>query len=127
MTASGTAPLAYQWRKGGVNLTNGGRVSGATSATLTIGNVEAGDAGSYDVIVSNSAGSVTSNAATLTVSAPPVVTVRPVSRTVSAGGSTSLTATVTGADGFELTPTPAYVNNVNAGTATARTTPCAWR
>lgn len=61
VAASGTAPFTYQWRKGGQNIQN------ATSATLTLNNVQTGDAGSYDVIVTNSVNSVTSNAATLTV------------------------------------------------------------
>ncbi len=62
------AQVSYQWRKGGSNLNNAGRITGATSATLTITNIQAGDTGSYDVVVTNSTGQVTSNAATLTVS-----------------------------------------------------------
>lgn len=54
-------PLSYQWLKNGTN------VVGATSATLNIPSVDGGDAGAYSVIVSNSAGSVTSSSATLTV------------------------------------------------------------
>jgi alpha-tubulin suppressor-like RCC1 family protein len=108
--------LSYQWRKGGNNLTNGGRVGGATSATLTIGTVEAGDAGNYDVIVSNSAGSVTSSAATLTVSAPPVVTAWPASRTVSAGGATSLAATVTGATSYVWKRNGSVITGATSGT-----------
>jgi hypothetical protein len=64
--ASGPA-LSYQWRKGTNNLGNAGRVVGATSATLMIANTQPGDAGSYDVLVSNAAGTVVSGAATLTV------------------------------------------------------------
>ncbi len=66
VTATGTAPLSYQWRKNGTNIT------GATSATYTIASAALGDAGSYSVVVTNSAGSATSNAATLTVTALPV-------------------------------------------------------
>lgn len=58
--ASGTE-LAYQWRKGGVD------IAGATQATLFLGNVQPGDAGSYTVAVSNPGGPVTSDAAALTV------------------------------------------------------------
>jgi hypothetical protein len=57
----------YQWRKGGVALSDGGNISGAMSATLTIEPVSSGDAGSYDVIVSNSCGATPSNAVTLSV------------------------------------------------------------
>jgi len=63
VAASGTAPLSYQWRKDGV------AISGATSSTYSIGSTSTSDAGSYTVVVANSAGSATSNAATLTVTA----------------------------------------------------------
>jgi subtilisin-like proprotein convertase family protein len=62
VTATGSN-LTYQWRKGGVNLG-----APTTLATLTLTNVQASDAGSYDVIVSGTCPSpVTSNAATLVV------------------------------------------------------------
>jgi len=47
VAATGTPAPTYQWRKNGTNL------SGATSATLTLTNVSAADAGSYDVIATN--------------------------------------------------------------------------
>jgi sugar lactone lactonase YvrE len=60
--ATGTAPLSYQWRKNGANIT------GATSASYTTPPTTAADNGSlFSVVVSNSAGSVTSNNAMLTV------------------------------------------------------------
>ena len=67
VVATGTAPVTYQWRKDGVN------ISGATSATLTRSNLAAADAGNYTVVVTNSAGSTTSSAAALTFAAPPPV------------------------------------------------------
>ena len=39
VTATGTAPLSYQWQKDGVDLTDGGSITGATTATLTITDV----------------------------------------------------------------------------------------
>ena len=67
VSATGTAPLSYQWRKGGAALANGSTVSGATTANLTVTLATASDAGNYNVIVSNSAGSATSNLAVVTV------------------------------------------------------------
>lgn len=65
VTASGTAPLNYQWQKNGTNIT------GATSASYTTPATSLGDSGStFRVIVSNSAGNVTSTSATLTVNSP---------------------------------------------------------
>ena len=61
VTASGSQPLTYQWRKNTIN------IGGATSSTYTIPIVSPGDAGNYSVVVTNSAGSATSNDAVLTV------------------------------------------------------------
>jgi hypothetical protein len=68
VTASGTLPLTYQWRKGGVDLSNGGRISGATSSSLSIAGVIDSDSAAYSVLVSNSLNSVLSSNATLLIS-----------------------------------------------------------
>ena len=49
------------------NLTDGGNLSGTTGPALTLTNVQTNDAGSYQVVVTNSVGSVTSAVASLTV------------------------------------------------------------
>lgn len=67
VVATGTPTPTYQWRKNGVNLANGGNVSGATSSALALANVQSSDAATYTVYLSNSAGNVTSSGATLTV------------------------------------------------------------
>jgi hypothetical protein len=72
VTATGSPAPSYQWKK------NGSNISGATSAKYTTPATVAGDSGgSFDVVVSNSAGSATSHAATLTVNAvtPPPTSV----------------------------------------------------
>jgi hypothetical protein len=64
--AGGGSPApALQWRKGEVN------ISGATSSSLVLTNVQFSDAGSYDCVATNDEGTATSNAATLTVNAAP--------------------------------------------------------
>ncbi len=70
VTASGGGTLTFRWRKNGVPLSDGGRVSGAATAALTLSNVQASDAAAYSVVVSNAVSSVTSASATLTVAAP---------------------------------------------------------
>ena len=72
MTVSSGSPPGYRWRKNGSSLSDGGNVSGATNATLTLANVLKADAGSYSVVVTNSSNSVTSQAATLTVIDPAI-------------------------------------------------------
>ena len=65
--ASGSGTLTYQWLRNGVPLSDGGPISGATTATLTIDPVAFTDAGSYDVVVTDDCGAAPSNAATLSV------------------------------------------------------------
>jgi hypothetical protein len=66
VTVRGVPPLRYQWRKDGVTLTDGGRISGAATGTLTITNANRIiDTGAYEVEVSNDCGALTSNAAHL--------------------------------------------------------------
>ena len=92
VAAGGTAPLSYQWQKNGAN------ISGATAATYTTPATTSADTGStFKVVVSNSAGSVASNAATVTVnptSGAPAITQQPQSQTVQVGQSATFTVVV---------------------------------
>ena len=69
-TVAGSLPLSYRWYRGAVALSDGGRVSGATSAILTLSMVTPNDAGAYSMVVTNEYGRATSQPATLTVRAP---------------------------------------------------------
>ncbi len=93
VVATGTAPLRYQW------LRNGADISGATGASYVVPSASAADAGSYAVVVTNSAGSVTSAVATLTVTSAPVapaITTQPASQTVTAGASATFRVVASG-------------------------------
>lgn len=96
VTATGQAPLYYQWLFNGVPLVNNLRVSGATTASLTISNAQFTDTGTYRVVVSNAFGSVISTEATLTVVGPPLITQHPADQTVRAGADVFLTAAADG-------------------------------
>ncbi len=64
---AGTSSIAYQWSLGNL------AVTGATSSSLNLGNVQSSNAGDYTVTLTTAAGSVTSAVATLTVTPAPVV------------------------------------------------------
>ncbi len=89
VVSSGTGNT-FQWRKGAVN------INGATSAAFTIATTVAADAGNYTVVVNNSCGSVTSNAATLVINATPAINTQPVNQSVCAGASATFTVAATG-------------------------------
>jgi Bacterial Ig domain/Putative Ig domain/Immunoglobulin domain/Right handed beta helix region/Immunoglobulin I-set domain len=92
--ANGTAPLTYQWQKNGTN------IAGATSASYTTSATTTSDSGStFDVVVSNSAGTATSNPATLTVNTAavaPAITTQPANQTVTAGQTATFSVAASG-------------------------------
>src|SRR2546430_3628892 len=94
VTATGTAPLSYQWQR------NGTAIGGATAASYTTPATTAADNGDqFTVVASNAAGSMTSNAAALTVSSvllAPTITRQPASQTVTTGQTATFTVTATG-------------------------------
>ena len=82
--ASGPPVLRYQWQRNGVN------ISGATADDYTKSAVASDSGATFRAIVSNDAGSVTSNSAVLTVSAnqaPGATITQPASGTLYSGGS----------------------------------------
>lgn len=94
VSATGTVPLKFQWKK------NGKSINGATSASYTTPATISSDNGSaFTVTISNSAGSVTSSGATLSVvqSLIPVISMQPVSQTVVAGQSATFSVTAVSA------------------------------
>jgi hypothetical protein len=112
VTADGTTPFTYQWTLNGAN------IAGATAATYVISNVKLTDAATYSVVVSNSAGSTTSDNAALTVvpaASAPTFTTQPASQTVTAGSAVTFAALASGS------PAPAYqwqMNGMNIPGAT---------
>ena len=96
VAANGQAPTSYQWKKGVSNLSDGGNVSGATTATLSLTGVSQTDAASYSVFISNAAGNTTSSNATLSIMDPPLITGQPASQAVGAGANVTFTVTASG-------------------------------
>ncbi|MCX8521631.1 MAG: hypothetical protein ORN28_08865, partial [Rhodoferax sp.] len=94
VVATGTAPLGYQWLKNGAN------IPGATSSSYTTPATDTGHNGVvFTVVVSNSAGQATSNAAMLTVSPPPVapsIGTQPAAQSVIKGSTATFSVSATG-------------------------------
>ncbi|MFM9007728.1 MAG: HYR domain-containing protein, partial [Bacteroidota bacterium] len=129
MTAADPTGATYQWRKNGVNLTAGPAYTGVNASTLTINTVALGDAGNYDVIVSNSCGTDTSSAAALTVNTPPTVSCPATSLLFvpdpgQCGQNVSYSATATGTPTSTLSysPAPGSYYPVGSYSATATAT-----
>jgi hypothetical protein len=130
VTATGSAPLTYQWQRS----TSGAfaDVAGATSATyVTPATVRASDnAAQYRVQVTNSAGTATSNAATLAVNPAPVApafTTQPADITVTAPATATFTVAATGTPAPTLqwqasTDAGGTWSNVSTGTGAITTT-----
>lgn len=76
VVATGNGPIYYQWRRNGAN------IPGATASTLTLSNIQPSLAGTFTVLVFNSAGSVESSPALLSIVLPPNFTIHPVGRAV---------------------------------------------
>ena len=68
--ATGFGEVGVQWRRNGVDLADGGAVSGATTPTLTISPVLPADSGQYDAMLIDQCGSRTSQAAAVDVYCP---------------------------------------------------------
>jgi lipocalin len=96
VTATGTAPLSYQWQVGGTNVVEGSRIGGAISNVLTIKPAQTNNSGNYTVIVTYSTGSVTSSVAILTVASSPVIINQPIDQTVALGSDATFTVKAIG-------------------------------
>jgi hypothetical protein len=94
VASSTDALLVYQWRKDGV------AILGATAASLLLSNVSELSAGSYDVLVTNASGSVTSAKAGLKVIMPVTIVRQPNQFFAAPGKSASLSVSVTGTPPF---------------------------
>jgi len=134
LVTNGVDALAYQWYRNGAPLTDGGNVAGATTASLTVSSVTcpAGDAGDYQVVVSNAVLSavVTGSVAVLTIR-DPYISAQPASQTNSAGSTVTFTVTASGSsplsyqwkrDGLDLADGPTGFGSIISGATNATLT-----
>jgi Immunoglobulin domain/Immunoglobulin I-set domain len=109
VVATGTAPLYYYWQFNGTNVAFG------TNASYSISNVQLTNQGTYSVVVSNTADTVTSSNAFLTVGVLPAITGQPQNLSVPQGSNATFNVIATG------NPAPAYYwlrNGANIDSAT---------
>jgi autotransporter-associated beta strand protein len=118
VTNTGTSPT-YQWYFGSEPLNNGPTVTGANGPILTLTQAEDANAGTYSVVLGNSAATVTSSNAVLTVIDPPVIAgLQPSSQTNNATATAQFTVNVTGTAPFTYQwtkITPAQTNILSDG------------
>jgi hypothetical protein len=96
VTATGTAPLHYQWYKNDVALSDSANLYGSTATTLSLNNVTLADAGNFKVVITNSVGSVTSVVATVTIVEPVIITTYPQNSTNNVGATVTFNVNASG-------------------------------
>jgi hypothetical protein len=120
VAATGTAPMSYQWMK------NGSALSGATSSSYTTpAETTTDNNAQFSVTLKNSAGSVTSNAAVLTVVNPtvaPAITTQPSSQTILSGKTATFSVAATGTAPFTYQWSKSGVA-ISGATSSTYTTP----
>ena len=92
-SVSDSSPLTYQWRRNGSALALAGNAS-ATTATLTLSNLSAFDAESYDCVVTSSCASIVSTAAAVTVRQPLLPLISSANSSICAGSAVALSVSV---------------------------------
>ncbi len=90
VSASGYPQINYEWRR------DGSALSGATLATLSVASASSAHAGDYEVVMSNSEGTVASPVATVAVFPALAIATQPANRAISAGQSATLSVSATG-------------------------------
>ncbi|NQU80665.1 MAG: immunoglobulin domain-containing protein [Bacteroidetes bacterium] len=97
VSVTGTETITYVWKKGIVILSNGGDISGATTNSISIANIESSDAGTYTCEVTDACGNtVISTEGILTVPSVVNITINPVSLTKCEGEQAQFTVSATG-------------------------------
>jgi len=115
VAVSGSPTPTLQWYKGST------AISGATSTILTISGATSTDAGTYTVVATNSIGSVTSSAVTLTVTGgvtAPAITTQPSSITAAAGTAATFTVVATGSPTYQWRKNGAAITGATNNTLT---------
>jgi hypothetical protein len=98
VTAHAGQPINYRWNKGGSPLSDGTGIFGSATATLTLSNLAAGNAGSYSCLLSNAEGATDSVPVTLVLPLTPVILSQPAGLVIGAGSNAAFTVAAVGPD-----------------------------
>jgi hypothetical protein len=123
VSCTGVEPFAYQWRKGGVPLSDGGYWIGSASNLLACALAITTDSGSFDVVITNAYGSVTSSVATLTVDCPAITVSGTVPATISLGQSYGGSFPVLEGGSYTFAVSGALPSGLALGTSSGNTVP----
>lgn len=118
--------IAWQWRKDGTNLHDGGNISGMLTARLTVSNLSGSDTGNYDVVATTSCGSSTSAPPAflqVVTNLPPTITAQPQSRTDLAGTTAKFSVSVSGTPPFSYQWRKNTTNLADANNIVGSSTP----
>jgi uncharacterized repeat protein (TIGR03803 family) len=113
--AEGMPALNFQWQRNGVDLADGGNISGSSSSALTINPVLLTNRGTYRLIVSNSYAAVTSAATVLTVSADNVAPTISISSPAANARTTNGVISGAAADNARVVAVNYWITNYNNG------------
>lgn len=123
-TITATGATSYQWQR--YNGSTWDNISGATSSSLTIEDVEESDEGSYRCVATNSIGSTPSNSATLTVNSSggsaPTITSHPSNATEEEGEDATFSISATGADSYRWQKNGSNLSNSSKYSGVTTTT-----
>ena len=114
VAATAVPSATYEWKKDGLTLSDGGKISGAQTASLTITGVTSDDVGTYSCTATNVCGSDTKSA-TLAVYDETKITTQPLTQTVCPGSNHPVTftaaATGSGALSYQWQKNGGDINN----------------
>lgn len=123
VSTNGPPPGLYEWRKNGISLANGGRLSGVDGPVLSIASVRAEDQGRYDCVVAEGPACQRTTSAIAELSCRPVFLREPANAVIAGGQSVLIDVEVTGfvtslqwrKDGVPLRDSASY-SGVNTAT-----------
>ncbi|MDO9512401.1 MAG: immunoglobulin domain-containing protein, partial [Bacteroidales bacterium] len=93
---TGTGPFTYVWKKDGITVSDGGGITGATTANIQIAGMTLSNTGNYTCTITNSCATVVTTSILVNINVPPVITQQPLSVSICEAEPTNFNFIVTG-------------------------------